>query len=172
MSGVSETVHVLKSIGVLRTPYIKDAPYQPLSEQQGRFMIELESKFAAGISGLDSFKYIYVVYYLDKVIRTGKMMVNPPWAEGVEVGVFASRSSDRPNPIGISVVEVKAVEKNLIYISGIDAFDNTPVLDVKPYIDELDAKSDANLGWVEQFDNEEHLALHLKGIPHKHYTKE
>jgi tRNA-Thr(GGU) m(6)t(6)A37 methyltransferase TsaA len=82
------------------------------------------------------------------------------------VGVFASRSPTRPNPIGLSVVRIKRIEGNVIHVSGLDVFDGTPLLDIKPYIDELDVKKDANLGWVGDMDDPEHLALHIQGVPH------
>jgi len=85
-----------------------------------------------------------------------------------KVGLFASRSPNRPNPIGISVVKIKRISGNILYISGIDAFDNTPVLDIKPYFDQLDAKTDANTGWFNPEDDSDHFLLHLKGIPHQH----
>jgi tRNA-Thr(GGU) m(6)t(6)A37 methyltransferase TsaA len=94
------------------------------------------------------------------------MMVSPPWADGKKVGVFASRSPVRPNPIGLSVVRIKNIVENRIYTSGLDAFDGTPLLDIKPYIKDLDSKSDANYGWIEEMDDMEHLILHIKGIPH------
>ena len=168
MNSPSESIHVLKSIGVLRTPYLNSAPYQPVKDDEGSFSIILNDEFSEGLYLLDTFKYIYVIYYLDKIIRTNKKIAKPPWAGGLEVGLFASRSPDRPNPIGISVVELKSISGNILNISGIDAYDNTPVLDIKPYIDELDAKKDANLGWVEKYDKDGHLSLHIKGIPHNH----
>lgn len=163
-----ETFHVLSSIGFLKTPYEEEAPYQPVQDNTKEFIIELNPVYSESLKGLASFNYCYVIYYLHKALRTQNPTLKPNWAEGYEVGVFASRSPERPNPIGISVVKILSIQNNLIYIDSIDAFNHTPVLDIKPYIDELDAKKDANLGWVEQFDNQEHLALHLKGIPHKH----
>jgi len=94
------------------------------------------------------------------------MLVTPPWANGKQVGVFASRSPVRPNSIGISVVLVKRIDNNEIFISGLDAYDGTPLLDIKPYINDLDVKYDANYGWIEGPEDKEHLLLHIKGIPH------
>ncbi len=168
MSLNNPSIHVLTSIGYIKTPYEKSAPYQAITQASGEFVIILDQRYAAGLYQLDTFKYLYVIYFLDKLARTPKMMVQPPWARGTEVGVFASRSPNRPNPIGISIVEIKKISGNKIYISGIDAFNGTPVLDIKPYIDELDVKKDANLGWVEKLDGDEHLMLHIKGIPHEH----
>ena len=58
--------------------------------------------------------------------------------------------------------------KQKIYTSGLDVFDGTPLLDIKPYIKELDEKSNADFGWIDELDDKEHLALHIKGIPHSH----
>jgi tRNA-Thr(GGU) m(6)t(6)A37 methyltransferase TsaA len=96
------------------------------------------------------------------------MKVTPPWTKGQQVGLFASRSPLRPNPIGLSVVRVKEVSENRVYTSGLDVFDNTPLLDIKPYINDLDSKCDANNGWVQMIDEDEHLALHIQGIPHNY----
>jgi tRNA (Thr-GGU) A37 N-methylase len=101
----NESLHVLKNIGVLCTPYVSEAPYQPVKDEKSDFSIVLNKKYADGLKLLNTFKYIYVVYYLDKVIRGNDLLVSSPWAKDIKVGVFASRSPDRPNPIGISIVE-------------------------------------------------------------------
>ena len=92
--------------------------------------------------------------------------VSPPWTGGVRVGVFASRSPVRPNPIGISIVRIKGFENNEIITTGMDVFDGTPLLDIKPYIKDLDTRADANYGWIENMDDREHLLLHIRGIAH------
>jgi len=95
------------------------------------------------------------------------MTVSPPWTPDTKVGLFASRSPARPNPIGISIVRVKKITGNEIITSGLDVFDNTPLLDIKPYIKDLDSKNDANYGWLDDLEsNKQHLLLHIKGIPH------
>ena len=65
-------------------------------------------------------------------------------------------------------MRLKKIKRNIIYTSGLDVFDNTPLLDIKPYIRDLDSKSDANYGWIKTENKEEqdHLLLHIKGIPH------
>lgn len=126
-------------------------------------------EYVEGLYRLESFNYIYVLYFLDRVKdREPSMMVFPPWANGKKVGLFASRSPIRPNPIGISVVKLKEINGNVIHISSLDAFDGTPILDIKPYIRDLDTKNDANYGWVEELEDKDHLMLHIKGIPHDH----
>jgi len=85
------------------------------------------------------------------------MRVSPPWAGGKQVGVFASRSPVRPNPVGLSIVRIKKIAGNKIYTSGLDVFDNPPLLDIKPYIKGLDNKDDADYGWIKGLDDMEHL---------------
>jgi len=156
----------LKQIGVIRTPYTDNAPYQPVEKDKGDFRVVVEPQYGDGLYKLAEFSYIYVIYYIDRVKRKLSMMVSPSWTGGVKVGVFASRSPVRPNYIGLSVVRIKHIINNEILTSGLDVFDGTPVLDIKPYIKDLDAKSDANYGWIEKINNFEHLLLHIKGIPH------
>jgi len=157
---------VLQTIGIIRTPYLDSAPYQPVDTDTQEFYLQLEPEYTAGLKDLDSFNYIYVLYHIDRLKDTPEMAVSPPWAGGKEIGLFASRSPLRPNPIGLSVVRVTKVSGNRVYTSGLDVFDNTPLLDIKPYINDLDSKCDANNGWVQMMDEDEHLALHIQGIPH------
>lgn len=96
------------------------------------------------------------------------MKVHPSWAPEIEVGVFASRSPHRPNPIGLSIVELRAIEGNEILISGIDVYNGTPLLDIKPYINLIDVKPDANDGWFEELPDKEHVIAHLLGLSHDH----
>ena len=156
----------LNQIGIIRTPYTESAPYQPVEEDEGDFRIILDPKYTDGLSKLEGFRYIYVLYYIDRVKKASSVIVNPPWTGDLEVGAFASRSPVRPNPIGLSIVIVKKIIKNEILTSGLDEFDGTPLLDIKPYIKDLDSKSDANYGWIEEINDFDHLLLHIKGIPH------
>ncbi|MCK5312210.1 MAG: SAM-dependent methyltransferase, partial [Desulfobacteraceae bacterium] len=120
-----------------------------------------------GLADLDLFKYIYAIFYIDRLHDDVSMKITPSWAPDIKVGLFASRSPNRPNPIGISIVKIKKIVNNEIFTSGLDVFDKTPLLDIKPYIKDLDSKDDANQGWVDGLENnKEHMSLHIKGIPH------
>ena len=154
-----------KQIGTIHTPYTDNAPYQPV-DAEGDFSITLNTEYVDGLKRLLDFKYIYVIYHINQITREPKMIVAPSWAGGINVGLFASRSPVRPNPIGISIVKIKYIIDNVIHTSGLDVFDGTPLLDIKPYIKDLDSKSDANYGWVDTISDSEHLLLHIKGIPH------
>ncbi len=155
-----------KKIGIIHTPYTDNAPYQPVEKDTGIFFILLDDNYLDGLKKLDRFRYIYVVYYIHRLKRGVSMSVYPPWANGRKVGLFASRAPLRPNPIGLSVVKIKKIVKNKIFTSGLDVFDGTPLLDIKPYLKDLDSKADANYGWVDRSADKGHLLLHIKGIPH------
>ncbi len=154
----------LKPIGILKTPYEKKAPPQPDSKTNGDFRIIIYHEYLEGLYKLEEFKYIYILYFLNRSKKEFPLKVNPPWSDN-KVGLFASRSPNRINPIGLSVVEILKIEKNIIYTSPMDAFNNTPLLDIKPYIKLLDVKEDANNGWLEKGEIE-HLMMHIKGIVH------
>ncbi len=156
----------LEQIGRIKTPYQDKAPYQPLDTDKGEFYISINKQYVEGLNELRKFKYIYVIYYAHRITRKIEMTISPPWVEGKTVGVFSSRSPARPNPIGLSIVCIKNITGNRIYTSGLDVFDGTPLLDIKPYIKDLDNKPDANYGWIEEIDDMAHLSLHIKGIPH------
>lgn len=153
-------------IGVIHTPYQEKAPYQPVESDEGEFYLELLPEYVPGLQDLDTFRYIYVLYHIDRLTREISMKMEPFWVGEVEVGLFASRSPLRPNPLGLSVVKLLSVEGNKVMTTGLDVFDGTPLLDIKPYIKDLDSKSDADYGWVEKTGDLRHLALHILGIPH------
>lgn len=156
----------LEPIGIIKTPYTDHAPYQPVHNDVGEFYIELKPEFEEGLKELLRFKYIYLLFYIDRLKEKPKMRFAPPWLPNKELGLFATRTPSRPNPIGLSIVRLINIIDTKIYVSGLDVFDGTPLLDIKPYIKELDDKSDANYGWLNDVDNKEHFMLHIKGIPH------
>lgn len=157
-------------VGVAHTPYSDWAPYQPLEREapDGAFRIELEERYVDALSDLDRFSHLIVVAYLDRSPGFVSARVRPPWAKGKEVGLWAARSPARPNPIALSVVRILGVEGATISTSPMDLFDKTPILDLKPYIGSLDARSEANNGWLEDLDGSEHLIQHLRGVSHTH----
>ncbi len=160
-----------RPIGVIHTPYTEHAPYQPVSggdQDENAFRVVLEPQFARGLRDLEAFRYIYLLYHAHRIEGPARMTVRPPWAGQLEIGLFASRSPARPNPIGLSVVRIQKIAGRVIHTSALDVFDGTPLLDIKPYIKELDTKEDANYGWLDRLEDREHLALHIKGIPHEH----
>lgn len=115
--------------------------------------IHIEPKFAAGLQGLEGFSHVVVVFYLHHA--TGfdparQLLRRPRGMETMQaVGVFAQRTKYRPNPIGVSSVELRAIKDNVLLVRGLDALDGTPVLDLKPYMPIFDRIADARTPeWV------------------------
>ena len=114
--------------------------------------IILDEQYEHGLTGLLDFSHLIVIYYLNKAdFNIEKNLVRRP--QGREdmpmVGIFSQRAKDRPNPIGITPVEILNINKNIIAIKGLDAINNTPVIDIKPYYPMYDCKNNAVIPeWV------------------------
>jgi len=108
--------------------------------------IIVDKKYEKGLVGLSDFSHIIVVYYLDKAnFDMDKHLVRRPQnrEDMPMVGILSQRAKDRPNPIGITSVELVNVEGNIISVKGLDAIDNTPLIDIKPYYPMYDCKEGA-----------------------------
>ncbi|MCR4432640.1 MAG: tRNA (N6-threonylcarbamoyladenosine(37)-N6)-methyltransferase TrmO [Coprothermobacterota bacterium] len=95
--------------------------------------IEIDPLYEAGLTGLKGFSHIYVLFWMssDQV----RLRVHPRGdPDFEEVGVFASRSPTRPNPIGLTLVRLEEVKGNILTVKGLDAYDGSPVLDIKPFM--------------------------------------
>lgn len=117
--------------------------------------IELDPLYAPGLSGLAEFSHVVVVFHLDRIppFDPAKQIARNP--RGMEdlapVGVFAQRTKFRPNPIGVTAVELVAVDGRGITVRGLDALDGTPVLDIKPYIPAFERKDKVRMPpWVDR----------------------
>lgn len=115
--------------------------------------LALRDDLADGLTGLEAFSHILVVYHLSeaKFIPEKHLIRRPQGREDMPmVGIFAQRAKDRPNPIGITAVRLLGVEGNTATVQGLDAIDGTPVLDIKPYYPIYDRKDDATVpAWVD-----------------------
>ena len=113
----------------------------------GGTSIVIHKENADAILGLDQFSHVVVLYWFHKNDTPAKrktLQVHPRGNRSNPLtGVFATRSPRRPNLIGLSVCRIRSIEKNVIHIDEIDAFDNSPVVDLKPYIPRLDAVPNA-----------------------------
>jgi tRNA-Thr(GGU) m(6)t(6)A37 methyltransferase TsaA len=138
----------LNPIGIIHTPYKDDAPFMDYQEKEGDFYIELDKEFKEGLHLLDTLNYCYIIFHIHKQKKPPRMRIFPPRGEGKEVGMFATRTPNRINPIGLTVAKIKKIEGNMIYTGGLDILDGTPLLDIKPYIRDFDMKEDSNFGWI------------------------
>ncbi len=125
-------------IGTFHTSYNKNtgAPRQGRFKPEGEGTIELLSEYHEALQGLEDYGYILVFYHLH-LINSWNHMVTPP-GSSKEFGLFATRTPRRPNPIGFSVIKLESIENGVLRVSGVDAYDGTPVLDIKPYIPVID----------------------------------
>jgi len=143
----SITVH---PIGYVRSPVTK-----PVDEGWGAVesTIVLELDHRRGLQGLDGFSHVLVVTFLHGAsFDPARHLLRRPrgLAEMPEVGIFAQRAKDRPNPLGITAVPLLCVGTSSLTVCGLDAIDGTPVLDIKPYFPRFDAVAGARVpDWVE-----------------------
>ncbi|HHQ48521.1 MAG TPA: tRNA (N6-threonylcarbamoyladenosine(37)-N6)-methyltransferase TrmO [Acidobacteria bacterium] len=135
-------------IGVIRSPWTRrgEAPRQPPgSGGEGR--VELRPDLAPALADLDGFERIWLLYLLDR--STGWTLRATPPLDTRPHGLFATRSPNRPNPIGLSCVRLLGIEGAVLRVAGLDVLDGTPLLDIKPYIPGIDAWPGARAGWVD-----------------------
>lgn len=132
---------IYNSIGVIHTPYIDMAPFQAVEDDtNGSFILEVDERYATGLKDLEKHKYVIVFFHIDRAKGyNGSNVAHPPSMKGGSIGLFASRSPNRPNAIGIDVAELLKIEGNKVYTSGLSALEGTPLLDIKPYLD-VDSK--------------------------------
>jgi tRNA-Thr(GGU) m(6)t(6)A37 methyltransferase TsaA len=126
-----------------------DAPRQPSAARGVAGTIELFAghNFEQALEDIEGFNFIWVVFWFH-LNQSWKPKVSPP-RSGLRRGVFATRSPYRPNPIGLSVVELLKVEGLLLSVQSLDILDGTPVLDLKPYIPYIDSLPEASNGWLD-----------------------
>ena len=117
------------------------------ADETGVSTVRIFDEFCDGLEGLDTYSHIIVFYWFhlrDTEEERNVLKVVPRRHPGAtEVGVFTSRSPSRPNPIGLCVVELVKLEGNVLAVKGLDAFEGTPIIDIKPYNPRADAVPDA-----------------------------
>jgi len=108
--------------------------------------IVLDSNLTEGLDDIEDFSHLVIIYFMHKSRKPFPMKVHPRYRMDLTpVGVFASRSPDRPNPLGKTIVKLLERKKNVLKVQGLDAMDGTPVIDIKPYIPEIDSVKDARV---------------------------
>ncbi|MGE5085955.1 MAG: tRNA (N6-threonylcarbamoyladenosine(37)-N6)-methyltransferase TrmO [Bacillota bacterium] len=128
-------------------------PRQPglVKNAWARLKIRAELQPEEALQGLEGFSHVWLiwVFHQNKVSRY-HAKVHPPRLGGKSIGLFATRTPHRPNPIGLSLVELIKVEKDGIIVSGADLVDGTPILDIKPYLPEVESIPNARTGWTSE----------------------
>ena len=137
-------------IGIIHSPYKenKDIPIQGIFKPDAEACIELKEKYVGGLKDLDKFSHAIILYYFHKSQREETQ--GRPFLERDEHGIFAIRSPHRPNHIGLSIVKIRKIEANKMYFTEVDMLDQTPVLDIKPYIKYFDSRDNVQCGWLDK----------------------
>jgi len=140
----------MRPIGFVRSPYRDKAeiPKGPGAEHNAEGTLELRPELEAGLQDIEGFSHLFVLWVFDR--SSGYELVSTvPLDQETPHGVFASRSPRRPNPIGLSVVELLGREGPLLRVRGVDMLDGTPILDIKPYLSGIPPEK-VRRGWVAQ----------------------
>ncbi len=138
------------SIGVIRSPFteLESMPVQPIGAGNARGTVEVDPSYQDGLKDLEGFSHLILIYHFHRS-RACSVTVRP-CLDRESRGLFAARAPSRPNPIGLSIVELLGVEGNCLSVANLDIVDGTPLLDIKPYVPEFDCRPDAIAGWFEK----------------------
>jgi len=139
----------LKPIGIIHSLY-KNRKESPPQGREEICWIEVSELYAEGLKDIDGFSHLILFYWLH-CSSNYSLLVKTPW-DSKPHGVFATRSPNRPNALGFSVVELIEREGNKLRVKGLDALEGTPLIDIKPYLPEIDAKANVRVGWVKETD--------------------
>jgi tRNA (adenine37-N6)-methyltransferase len=141
------------AIGVIRTPFtaVEGMPIQPTAGSGIRGTVEMKRKYIEGLKDLKDFTQIILLYHFHKVTESKLSVI--PYMDDKPHGIFATRAPVRPNAIGISVVRLVKIEKHIMFIEDVDMLDGTPLLDVKPFIPQIDNRLSKNIGWLQGKEN-------------------
>jgi len=137
-------------IGIIHSPFKKPkgTPIQPKAAKGIKGRVLIYKKYEEGLKDLKSFSHIILIYHCH--LSCGYSLLVKPYMDDKIHGVFATRAPRRPNSIGISVVKLVKVEKNVLHVENIDIIDGTPLLDIKPYVPGFDAFRDVSIGWLKK----------------------
>jgi tRNA-Thr(GGU) m(6)t(6)A37 methyltransferase TsaA len=151
MSGGNIKLEVgnLRQIGVVHSPYRepKEAPFQG-KHANDESMLEIFDDYEPALLDIDQCSHLIVLYWQDRADRK-VLHTLTPWGPKPH-GVFATRSPNRPNPIGLCVVELLKRDGPSLKVKGMDALEGSPLIDIKPYSAEVDCVQDAVIGWLKR----------------------
>ena len=139
----------LKAIGVVRNEF-----KHPLKQDWEKVVsdIVVDNSLNEALDGVEEFSHIIVLYWMHRIAATGELppKVHPRGRQEIPlVGLFATRSPQRPNPIGVATVRLLKRRDNILRVEGLDAIDGTPVIDIKPYLPGYDSAANAKVAtWI------------------------
>jgi len=146
---VSEDQLSYEPIGVIRTAFEspEGMPIQSVGDTAVEGTVELKEEYTDGLQDLDGFTHCILLYHFHASDDAAPLKVEP-FLDDEQRGVFATRAPQRPNPIGLSVVKIESITDEKVTVNGIDIVDQTPLLDIKPFVPEFDVPSDVDTGWL------------------------
>lgn len=138
------------AIGYILTPFITptNTPIQPAAAQNASGTVILNEEYTPALKDLSGFSHIVLLYVFDRA-KSPQLEVKP-FMDIQTHGLFATRAPARPNPIGFSVVELMKIDQNRLTVQGVDMLNNTPLLDIKPYVPAFVPGTPNRFGWLEQ----------------------
>jgi len=144
----------LRPIGYVKSPYktTEEVPKGLGAQHNAEGVLEILPELEAGLTDIEGFSHLIVLWVFDHQIVDGKTefeLLGTPPNDDRPHGVFATRSPRRPNPIGLTVVELLRREGRRLHVRGVDMLDGTPVLDIKPYLSNIPAEK-LQRGWLAQ----------------------
>lgn len=148
----------IEPIGIINTPWTtrENMPIQPNGAEGTKGRITLYRNFMSGLKDLEDFSHIILLYHFDRQRAYDLEVI--PFMDTQKRGVFSTRSPKRPNRIGMSIVRLDKIEKNVLFIRDVDMMDNTPLIDIKPFIEEIDNKTGTRQGWAKNKEFESRLS--------------
>jgi tRNA (adenine37-N6)-methyltransferase len=137
----------MQAIGYVRSPYTNttEVPKGLGAKHETEGVLELRPEFEPGLKDIEGFSHLYVIWAFDRA--EGFSLVGTPPTDDRPHGVFATRSPRRPNPIGLTVVELLSREGPALRVRGIDMLEGTPILDIKPYLSNV-PRERLRRGWL------------------------
>ncbi len=138
-----------RPIGYVRAPYSDTAqiPKGPGAKHEAEGNLEIDAEFEAGLQDIEGFSHLFVIWVFDRA--EGYELVGVPPTDDRPHGVFSTRSPYRPNPIGLTVVQVLGRDGRKVRVRGLDMLDGTPILDLKPYMSGVAAEK-IRRGWFDE----------------------
>jgi len=139
-----------KPIGVIHSPFKvpKGTPIQPAGAKGIDGTVEVFPEYIEGLKDVEGFSHIFLIYHFH--LSKKVLLKVKPYMDNKVHGVFAMRGPSRPNPIGISIVQLVGIEGTILHIQDVDIVDGTPLLDIKPYVPKFDIRKVEKVGWLEK----------------------
>ena len=138
---------VYHPIGIIHTPYTQkeNTPIQGCFAPNSRGTVEVYPEHSDGLKDIEEFSHLILIYHFHK--SEGCQLMTKPFLDKEKKGIFSIRYFTRPNPIGISIVRLLKINGCILEVGEIDMLDETPLLDIKPYVPQFDIKENVRNGW-------------------------